>query len=284
MAHSIIHTCGELVNPAEVVLDLSRQKVLVTNAVSRARATLGELIGDHRFVLATTDAEVKQAKDHAQAIVFAHFRDDTRLKANVEKVTALGLDFDALNEDRAHAVRARLLELGVAFVRYTTLSHGRVAGTQSFRAMLLTSRAMTAEEFERVAPQLHARFPECDVQARDSARAWLLPMALAGGASPEREFHPGRVIDVDAMLAQSAVSAVSPPTKRERAKAPASVGKKRGQKAPRHEEAEVLGMLAVVSAECDRTTWLKVGFALCEWDEVEGRRLWQDWSATGGGQ
>ena len=79
MAHAIIHTCGELVNPAEVVLDLSRQKVLVTNAVSRDRATLGELIGDHRFVLATTDAEVKQAKDYAQAIVFAHFRGDTRL-------------------------------------------------------------------------------------------------------------------------------------------------------------------------------------------------------------
>ena len=284
MAHAIIHTCGELVNPAEVVLDLSRQKVLVTNAVSRDRATLGELIGHHRFVLATTDAEVKQAKDHAQAIVFAHFRGDTRLKANVEQVTALGLDFDALDEDSAAAVRSRLHELGAAYVRYTTFSHGRVAGTHSFRAMLPISRAMTIEEFERVAPQLHARFPECDVQARDSARAWLLPMALVGGAPPEREFHPGRVIDVDAMLAQSAVSAVSSPTKPTRAKAPASAGRKRGQRGPRHEEAEVLGMLAAVSADCDRTTWLKVAFALCERDEVEGRRLWQDWSATGGGQ
>jgi hypothetical protein len=284
MAHAIIRTCGELLNPAEVVLDLSRQKVLVTNAVSRDRATLGELIGDHRFVLATTDAEVKQAKDHAQAIVFAHFRGDTRLKANVEQVTALGLDFDALDEDSAAAVRSRLHELGAAFVRYTTLSHGRAAGTHSFRAMLPISRAMSTEEFERVAPQLHARFPECDVQARDSARAWLLPMALAGGASPEREFHPGRVIDVDAMLAQSVVSAVSSPTKPTRAKAPASAGSKRGQKGPRHEEAEVSRMLVALSADCDRTTWLKVGFALCEWDEVEGRRLWQDWSATGGGQ
>ena len=78
-------------------------------------------------------------------------------------------------------------------------------------------------------------------------------------------------------------------TKRDRAKAPASAaparaGKKGGPKAPRHEEAEVLGMLAAVSADCDRTTWLKVGSALCEWSADEGRQFWLDWSATGGDQ
>jgi hypothetical protein len=55
-------------------------------------------------------------------------------------------------------------------------------------------------------------------------------------------------------------------------------------KAPPHEVAGVSGMLAAVSADCDRTTWLKVGLALCEWSADEGRQLWLDWSATGGDQ
>ena len=57
--------------------------------------------------------------------------------------------------------------------------------------------------------------------------------------------------------------------KRGRGQALARAAQRGDRRAYRYEAEEVSKMLSAVSADCDRMTWLRIGFALCEWDEVD---------------
>lgn len=270
----------DTVNPADVEVEVSRQRGLRTASLTRTKLRLRDLIGTHRVIDATSEPEIDRAKLDGDAVVFGTFASDIRKQENLRRVSAVGLDFDKVDDATAAAVRERLANFGAAFVWYTTLSHRLVRGLNSFRVVLLLNGPASRPEFRHLASAVYSAFPESDVQARDATRVWLLPAVTADRAeNAELVFHAGFAIDV-----ASTAALVGDALKARLRQPPARTSDERIRQRLGFGVEDVRAMLRVIPADCDRALWMKIGFALADWGGPEAADLWAEWSADGGSQ
>ena len=144
------------------------------------------------------------------------FRGDRRLKANVDGVYALGVDFDELDVPFEELCGA----FHTATIAHTTFSH--TADAPHARAFLRLSRAVSAVEYERlwsfVADRMADAGQKVDPAAKDPSRLWFIPAVppRREGSTARTFFHrtiEGPPLDVDAILASlPKEEIVRPPT------------------------------------------------------------------------
>lgn len=129
----------------------------------------------------------------------ATFKEDTRALANVERVFALGFDFDALT--------VSIAELANAF-HSATIVHSTYSSTAAqprARAFSLLSRGVTADEYSRLwrycADKMEEAGQSADRAAKDASRLWF-PSAVPVGS---KDFIFRRIeaepLNVDRLLA-----------------------------------------------------------------------------------
>jgi hypothetical protein len=140
---------------------------------------------------------VVASKDRIPGFSLATYRNDYRLKANVEHVYAIGLDFDEL-EDNDWWERLKTAFAGSAAFLHTTYSH--TADAPRARAFILLSRPVTGPEYcvlwDHVAKLLDGEGLIVDRQARDPSRFWYLPASAPGSPPPLVHVCDGKVMRV----------------------------------------------------------------------------------------
>ena len=126
-----------------------------------------------------------------------------RGKAGVAAITALVFDFDHLDAAAADDVEARLKERRWAWMAYTSHSHqARGEDDACFRVILIPSRAIRPDEFDRVWRVVNAALGgHADDKARDVSRIWYRPSCPAERAHASWiRTAVGRPFDVDRAL------------------------------------------------------------------------------------
>ena len=147
---------------------------------------------------------VTDDKHGARGLSLATFRDDSRALERVEKVYALGLDFDHdLNWPLLVQTLAR-----VASVIHTTWSSTPEA--RRARAFVLLSRPVTAAEYRVIYASAAARLAKrglyVDRNASDPSRLWFAPSHRQGA-----EFLHAAVDGAPAWLLPGAIEIPAPP-------------------------------------------------------------------------
>jgi hypothetical protein len=148
------------------------------------------------------------SKDAVPGFALATFNGDRRALANVERVYAIGLDFDA-GDDWSCLVTAFA---GTAAFLHTTWSS--TPERPRARCFILLSRAVTVDEY-RVLYAYVAELLECegftvDRAASDPSRFWYLPAKRPGGSFA---FHTcrGEPMPVPAVVPIPSQQAAPPP-------------------------------------------------------------------------
>lgn len=126
---------------------------------------------------------VTEDKHAVRGLSLATFRDDTRSLDRVEKVCALGLDFDGVKNGDPLDWPLLVERLGhVASVIHTTWSSTPEA--RRARAFVLLSRPVTAAEYRVIYASAAARLAKrglfVDRNASDPSRLWFLPSHRPG--------------------------------------------------------------------------------------------------------
>lgn len=141
----------------------------------------------------------------------AKFTGDQRGVANVEAVSAIGLDDDesGLSLERVCEIWSRF-----AGLVHTTHSHDvDPPGCRKYRIILRTTRDVTASEYSAIWRVVRAHALQhgqtLDEQPKDSARFWYVPARRAGAAYGWHELN-GAPLDVDAILAAGPPDVTTP--------------------------------------------------------------------------
>jgi hypothetical protein len=165
-----------------------------------------------------------QVKDRLNGFCPAVFRGDQKENERVEAVDMLVTEYDneewvttdeidpktgkrkrekkPIPPERRTTIDAALaLWEGYSRAVYTSWSH--TPEHPKFRVLIETSRAMTADEFERVWRWMHARAAQAghviDVATKNPSRFWFLPRRREGREFIFRKIE-GKPLDVDAIL------------------------------------------------------------------------------------
>ncbi len=138
----------------------------------------------------------------------ALFKDDKRLKTNVEQVTALVLDYDA---KLTNTTVAEAVELWGDYSGAIHTTWSSTPERQCFRVILPFSRPVTPDEYPLIWTwaRNEAAFmgQQLDEQTKDASRLWYLP-GVRPGARPDYQLVllPGQTLDPDRVLAAVAAS------------------------------------------------------------------------------
>ena len=147
---------------------------------TRGRAVTRSLAQVARWWAAPPPSEGELAGDKRALSLWsaATFRGGERAGANVERVTALVLDFDGVQLSLAEAGAA----LPCACLGHTSWSHG--TGDKPghcFRLLVALDRSISTADHARLwrlfAATFRERGAEVDAKARDAGRAWFVPCA-----------------------------------------------------------------------------------------------------------
>jgi hypothetical protein len=132
-----------------------------------------------RLLAKLTRPRVAEDKHDVPGISLATYRDDRRSRDRVERVYAVGLDFD---HDLKWDVLVERLAAVDAFIHTT---HSSTDAAPRARAFIRLSRPVDADEYERV---YRAACMVCesgglvvDYKAKDASRFWFLPSIPPGG-------------------------------------------------------------------------------------------------------
>ena len=152
---------------------------------------------------------VSEDKHAVRGLSLATFRDDTRALDRVERVYALGLDFDGVKHGDPLDWPLLVERLGhVASVVHTTWSSTPEA--RRARAFVLLSRPVTGPEYRviyaRAAARLAKRGLYVDRNASDPSRLWFAPSHRQGS-----EFLHAAVDDAAAWQLPDVIAIPAPP-------------------------------------------------------------------------
>ncbi len=131
---------------------------------------------------------------NGRGVSFAHFSGDRRSNANVEQVSALGIDIDDGSTTVGDAAAAWDGVLAIAHsTKSSTLDHPRI------RIILPYARPVSGEEHYRIWRWAAAEMPNMDASTKDPSRLWFLPAQAKTGPSAVIPMW-GPSLDVEAVL------------------------------------------------------------------------------------
>lgn len=154
------------VNFFSVQFSGSTQRNLKTNSIDSVRTfELSDFL-EHSLV------ENKQQAPLFSPVTWIN-TSDRCIKANVETVNAMVLDFDKINDDELATVLEQLQ--GLLYVGYSSFSHKTVEDKNCLRIILPVDRAMTQDEFTTVWKLMYRILPTMDKSCKDPSRRWFMP-------------------------------------------------------------------------------------------------------------
>lgn len=222
--------------------------------------------------------KVRGAEKDGEAICCATFAGDKRALRNVEEVSALMLDFDAVDVKPSDALG---FLTQYAFVAHSSYSHGIKDGW-SFRVFLPLSRPVTAEEYSVLWQHIHNQLEvKPDAACKDASRLNYLRREAHPDATKKPFFHfeDRAPIDPDAMSVDALVDAERMRTE-ERRRRQDEMTKWRESNAG-NEHAWLEDALRHISPN-EYHVWRDVGMAIKRAGEEEGLSgaysIWDAWS------